>query len=72
MPAPVVVVVVVTTVAGGSFLADQSAAVAAAPVAALAAATMARVTLDMVEAGFGLCFGELRRRGRAQRRGDSS
>lgn len=51
MPLPVVVVVVVvavTTVAGTSFLVDQSAAVAAAPVAAPAAATMARVTLDMV------------------------
>lgn len=47
MPGPVVVVVVVTTVAGASFLVDQSAAVAAAPVAAPAAATIARVTLDM-------------------------
>ena len=43
-----VVVVVVTTGTGDSFLVDHKAAVAAAPVAAPAAATMARVTLDMV------------------------
>lgn len=42
------VVVVATTGTGDSFLADQRAAVAAAPVAAPAAATIARVTFDMM------------------------
>lgn len=44
----VVVVVVVTIGMGVSFFTDHKAAVAAAPVAAPAAATIARVTFDMV------------------------